>query len=310
MRLHFLLFTLLSTCFFISCRKSDEPDKAPSPSLVQMEAEGGEETIALGSTGWRIAAVVNKRGNQRIFGDIYKSDGQLVMENTLLELEGTGYLEGTTPGIGFRIVHEGDQLRVTLLENGMPETYSFVIVLKRENETKEILVEQQVLQGYTFKSMEYAAGAGDGDSVFVRTGTRYEFNLLAPQQVAVNPFGGIDVVRTAWFESKEHGAFFGIGGDSVKVPIPVAVNDGKVSYSDPKDIYGAFTREAYHPGVTASVSVPAGKALFFTELEWRRRRLTYTLTLTNKRTGALKVITGKWLEESPTGKYSILRTPM
>ncbi|ODS86530.1 MAG: hypothetical protein ABS46_00930 [Cytophagaceae bacterium SCN 52-12] len=61
------------TSSVISCRKKDDPE--PSPAFIVMEAEGGSESVKLGSDGWQIAGVVNKSGGQRIFGDIYTSDG-------------------------------------------------------------------------------------------------------------------------------------------------------------------------------------------------------------------------------------------
>ncbi len=299
-----LVFFLFSTV--ISCRKQNEPDRAPSPTFILMEAEGGEEVIDLGSEGWQIVSVVNKNGDLRIFGDIYTADGQMVRENSLLELEGPGRLDGTGFNRGFDIVYDHDQIHVALVENGTDDVFRFAIVLKKGDEIREIVIEQKVSEGYTFQEITYALDEGDGDSLYRKTGSRYQFNLVTPQQVSVSPYGGVDVLRSASFESGDRDAFVWIRKDSVRVPVPLEIRDGGIGLSGPKDVYGAVTREPFHAaGAVAFIDVPAGGAHFSTTLEWRRRRLSYKLTLKNNRTAQLKEVTGKWVEESPTGKYVI-----
>lgn len=310
MSLYRLLLVSLLISSFISCRKQDGPEKAPYPSHVLMEAEGGSETIFLGSDGWQVAGVVNKNGDQRIFGDIYTPDGQILKENSLLELDGPGRLEGAL-GLDreFTIVYEQDRIYVTLAENSADDVFNFAILLKKGDETKEIVVEQNISQGYTFREISYSLGEGDGDSVYIKTSTRYQFNLVTPQEVSVNPFGGVDIVRTAYFESDVRGAFSWLSKDSVTVPVPVDIHGPEVTTgTTDEDIYGAITRAPFNSSdVVAVIDVPAGGARFFTELEWRRRRVSYKLTMENNRTGELKEVAGKWIEISPTGNYQIHR---
>ncbi|ODS86529.1 MAG: hypothetical protein ABS46_00925 [Cytophagaceae bacterium SCN 52-12] len=208
---------------------------------------------------------------------------------------------------GFSIAYDQDEIQVTLLENTADDAFSFTIVLKKGNETKEISVEQKVSQGYTFRDITYALEDGDGDSLYARYGTRYEFNLVSPRQVSVNPFGGIDVLRTAYFESGARDAFSWIRNDSVQVPVPLEIRDGSPVLSEPRDMYGAVASEPYSPDAVALVDVPAGGASFRSKQEWRRRRISYRLTLTNNRTGEPKEITGKWIEQTPTGRYEIVK---
>ncbi len=303
-----LLLFILLTSSIISCRKKDDPE--PSPTLIVMEAEGGSESVKLGSDGWQIAGVVNKSGGQRIFGDIYTPDGQKVRENSLLELDGPGRLEG---GLGFdrgfSIEYDQEEIRVTLLENSMDDVFSFAIVLKKGDETKEITIEQKVSQGYTFRDITYSVEDGDGDSLYVKNGTRYEFNLTSPRQVSVSPFGGVDILRIAYFKSDEgyNGFAMRVRDDSIVVPVPLEISDGSPVLSAPRDLYGVSTSEPYNSDIVAVVDVPAGGASFRSKQEWRCRRVSYRLTLTNNRTGELREITGKWIEQAPTGRYEIVK---
>jgi len=54
-----------------------------------------------------------------------------------------------------------------------------------------------------------------------------------------------------------------------------------------------------------SVTIPPGESVFFIEQEWRKRQVSYKLSLTNNRTGDEKIIEGKWIEVAPTGKYNL-----
>jgi hypothetical protein len=305
MPIRYLLLIFLAVFCVVSCKNKNEPEKAPSPAFIRMEAEGGTEEVELDHDGWQIAGVVNQNGNQRMFGDIYASDGRIVRTNTLLELDDPGRLDSKGPDRGYSIVLERNLVRVTLSENGADEEFRFTIMLEREGETREIVVEQKVSEGYSFLRIGYSLEEDDGDSVFVRHGTRYEFNLTSYRQVDVNPYNGIDIIRTSYFESGQPDAFFPVKNDSLRVAVPQQVHDGEITLSALPHLYGAITREPFNPGITESIDVPAGGARFSTEIEWHRRRLSYTLTLTNNRTGQLKEITGKWVEESPTGRYWI-----
>ena len=301
-RLFFLL--VLLTFSIISCRKKDDPE--PSPAFITMEAEGGSESVKLGSGDWSITGVVNQNGGQRIFGNAYTIDGQKTKENKPLELEGPGRLETTGFDKGFSIVYDQEEINLTLFENSTDDVYSFKIVLSKGDETKEIIVEQKISQGYTFHDITYTLGEGDGDSLYTREGTHYNFNLITPQQVSIDPFGGVDVLRTAYFESDNEFALK-IRKDSIKVPVPVEIRDGEMVFSELRDVYGIITRDPYTPGADAFVDVPAGGAHFWSKQEWHSRRISYTLTVRNNRTGELKEIEGKWREQARTGHYEIVK---
>ncbi|SKB56413.1 hypothetical protein SAMN05660226_02004 [Parapedobacter luteus] len=61
----------------------------------------------------------------------------------------------------------------------------------------------------------------------------------------------------------------------------------------------------YTPDIKVSVSTPAGQSKFSTDIEMRRRIVSYKLTMSNKRTGEPREVFGKWIETAPTGSYKI-----
>ena len=54
-----------------------------------------------------------------------------------------------------------------------------------------------------------------------------------------------------------------------------------------------------------TITIPAGQSAFSTEIEYRKRVVSYELRLINNRTAEKKVIEGKWIESAPTGNYAI-----
>lgn len=309
-RLHQITFLVITCLFFLaSCQEDNEIDMLYSETLVQMEAEGGEAEIQLIADGWSIVGVINKKSNLNIFGDIYTLENQKVRENDLLKLDGLGRLEAFWIDKGFSIMRsEPNSLTVILEENSTGEAFNFVILLQDGQNTKEIVVEQEVSQGYSFENIEYYIGDTDGDSLYLKRGTEYKHNLTVPNEVSVSPFGGINIENTSYFESGDRHAFVWLEEIPVEVDVPYDIRDGNLHFSGEKRIYGEVTKTPYDGGgIMETIVVAAGVSSFYTEQEWRTRTVSYSLNLSNNRTGEKKTVHGKWVEVTPTGRYEIVQ---
>src|SRR5690625_3565904 len=80
--------------FIASCEKDESKSMInPSASMVVMEGEGGRTDITFDDGSWEIIYLVNQKGDVRISGNSYDLSGQMIRENYVLSLEGTGRLE-------------------------------------------------------------------------------------------------------------------------------------------------------------------------------------------------------------------------
>jgi hypothetical protein len=274
-----------------------------------MEGEGGSTGVSFTGGDWKITGVTNTNGNVKISGDSYSVDDELIRENYTLSLEGLGRMEAFGGIKGFVITRNTPtSLNIALKENSSGEDLNFTIDLQSGNESKEITVEQKKSQGYKFESIEYALREIDGDSLFTKKGTTYEFNIQSPspQEFSFSPFEGIEINRKAYFKSNEKDAFVWLKNDPVRVKVPSLIDNSKIDTAEQKEVYTNLTT-VYPHGFEQmeTVTVPSGKSVFFTQIQFRRRTVSYTLHLTNKRTGDKKAIDGKWIEIAPTGIYDI-----
>ncbi len=55
-----------------------------------------------------------------------------------------------------------------------------------------------------------------------------------------------------------------------------------------------------------TLEIPGNKVNFYLELEYRKRTVSYQLTLINNRTQDEKLIEGR-IETTPTGKFNIVK---
>lgn len=89
--------------FMISCEKDESKSMInPSSSMVVMEGEGGRTDITFDDGSWEIIHIVNQKGDVRISGNSYDLSGQMIRENYILSLVGTGRLESFWRDKGFR----------------------------------------------------------------------------------------------------------------------------------------------------------------------------------------------------------------
>ncbi|MBJ7881635.1 hypothetical protein [Gelidibacter salicanalis] len=296
---------------FISCSSDDDEMSTiqPSTNLIEMEAEGGETVISFTSGQWDIAEVINQNGDVNIHGDIYSHDGEIIKKNSILSLKDQGKIEALWKNKGFIITRDiPSSLEIWLKENSTGEKFGFTVVLKSGEEVKEIKVIQKKSQGYQFDSMEFSLKKEDGDSLFVKKGTTFNFNFNVPEsrKFTFSPYGGIDVHNQSNFVSSENDAFVWIENDSIMVEVPTDIYDNEIYFSGEQRLYSKYSSKKPHGfEEMETVSVPSGQSSFFTKQEWRRRQVSFKLSLTNNRTGEEKIIEGKWYEIAPTGEYSI-----
>lgn len=302
------LAILLISIGFISCSNDDEVSVIqPSTSQVEMEAEGGVTEISFTNGHWHIAEVINQSGNVNIHGNIYSKEGEIIKNNSVLSLDAEGKMEALWTDKGFMISRDTpSSLKIQLRENSTGEEFNFLLVLKSGEEHKEINVKQKISQGYRFDRMEFSLEEEDGDSLFVKKGTTYEFNVPESQEFTVSPYGGIDVHNQSLFLSSEKDAFVWLENDSLMLEVPTDIYNDEIFLNGEQSLYSKYSSIKPHGfEEMETVTIPAGESVFFIEQEWRKRQVSYKLTLINNRTGEEKTIKGKWIEIAPTGGYSI-----
>jgi hypothetical protein len=279
----------------------------PSTKLIEMEGEGGQEEVTFSGSDWKIEKIINLNG-YAIFGDSYDTDGNLMRENHSLTLVGLGGLEAIWVDKGFNIVRNTPtSLKIALQENSTGEVFTFVIVLSDGDESREITVKQNESQGYAFENIEYAIKADDGDSLYIKPGTTYRHEVSSPREFSFLPIGGVNVDKRYYFESMEVDAFVWLKDDAVKVELPVDIRENEV-YLGEKGLYAETPQVKAHDfmDLRETVVVSEGESEFSTEIEYRKRKVSYTLYLRNNRTNEQKIIEGKWIEIAPTGKYTVI----
>ncbi|SFC30559.1 hypothetical protein SAMN05421747_10825 [Parapedobacter composti] len=307
MKLHIRLLAILFTFAVVSCEKHDEPDTTPDPIQLEIAGEGGATEVALGAGDWQIVSVVNADGNMRMFGDVYNAEGEIIWKNELLKLNGLGRLAWSGTLRGFQVIHKTPGLfHIQLQENALDRPFCFIIKLDNGLTTQEIVVEQPTSAGYNFERIEYFLEEGDGDSLYVRERVAtYQFTYSTPIEVSINPFNGPNVVVNSHFESDDKYAFVWLENDAVEVPVPSHITEDTVYLSAQQSIYGGISNEPYQSDFKVTIALPAGQSNYASYIEERRRVVSYRLTMTHKGTGDSKVVEGKWIEISPTGRYEI-----
>ncbi len=302
----FLAFTAIS--FFNSCNDENDPLIRSSVSTIEMEGEGGETIVSLENENWIIAGVINKNGDVNLFGKIYSTDGEMIKENTPLKLDGLGKLESAWSDKGFVIEREdASSFKLIVKENYTEEAFNFAVVLQSGEELKEIFVKQKESEVYLFDKIEYTIQKGDGDSLYWTRQSNHRFlNISSPSEISISPYSGIDIVSISYFVSDNYNAFNLLKDGSVLVEIPSDISDDRVYLNGERRTYSnEVIRKPHEFDTMITVQIPAGDSEFYNYVEFYARKVSYFLTLTNKRTEKKKVIEGKWIETAPTGNYEI-----
>ncbi|MCL3782138.1 hypothetical protein EMN47_17255 [Prolixibacteraceae bacterium JC049] len=306
--MRYLILLVLLTVALCSCNENDSLIQ-PSALNIEMEGEGGEVLISFSGAAWEIDKVINNRGNVSMYGNIYSEDGKIMDENKVLRLKSIGAIETVGAHNGFKIERPNNNaLKVILKENSLGEEFRFSIVLKAGDEEKMIQVSQKKSEGYTFKDILYGIEAGDGDSIYVKKSTTYKFDIAVSQKIELNPISGRNAFKRSFFSSEDKNAFCWLPSKLIKVLKPSVIDNEKVYMGEEGVYYSSATNEANseYTQQKEEVTIPAGKTEFAFNLEYRRRKVTYSLVLENNRTKQEKLVKGKWIEFAPTGKYTVV----
>ncbi|GEM_PF-850477 len=292
-----------------SCDNEVPPAIQPSADHINIEGEGDNTIITFHNGEWIIDRIENRSGSgDYISGDIYSADGNLLAGNTELQLSGLGKLVSGWDDHGFTITRErADVLSISVNENWTENDFIFAIILQAGTEEKEIIVTQKKSQGYTFKDIEYLLLEGDGDRFSYENHTRNYPDSDEPTKLIIIPFTGVEDIYQYTHDTPE-GLYWQQQNDvSVPVPVEVDMQTGGIECSEIEYLFTTtpVSKECAFLHLYEVVEVSAGYPFITVKITCRTRQVSYRATLINNRTGAEKVITGKWIEEVPTGEYSL-----
>lgn len=292
----------------LSCSRDDLTLINSSSTTLNFEGEGGQKDISFTDGDWKITKVINQDNNQNIFGSIYLSDGDLIQENEILKLDSLGSLEAIWSDKGFIINRETvTSIVVHVKENFTKESFGFIIFLESGNESKQIVVNQKPSQGYEIESIKYTIENNDNDSLFVQERETYSFDINSSlqQTFSLDPF--VNTFELSQFKSNEDAAFPWKGADAVMVKVPTQIIDDQIFTNSETSLYSneLTQKDSKFKGQVEEVPLPQGQSKLTVEIEYRKRKVSYTLHLINKRTKEDKIVTGKWIETAPTGNYEI-----
>ena len=304
----FLLVTLtLWLTHAVSCSE-DESYLQPSVTSISMEGEGGEYRVTLNVSDWEIEGILHKNSDMNMFGKIFSADGELLDENVLLKLKGIGELSSQWYEKGFRVIRDTPaSLIIKLDKNRTEEEFNFSVLLKAGEERKEIIIKQKIFQGYSFGKLDFVIKEGDGDSIVIKERPiRIIVSSDTGIEIVMSPCAGVD--KESYFESEDNNAFWGIVNDSIKVLTPIDLYNDKLYFGNQESIYNDEMKREPNDfeDTKKDIKFPAGKHEIISYVECRKRKVSYVLTLINKRTKEEQTVEGKWIETAPTGKYTIV----
>lgn len=306
MKLFKLGLVLFLFLFSSSC--SDDEDIT---SNITIELDGDSEflTQRFATGDWKIERVENRDGNQRIVGDIYDEQGDLVSENSPLELDGLGVLDANWGDKGFKLTRKTDlELEIEVYENTTGEEFDFAIILTQGGEKKEIWMSQKNSQGYTLESIEYFLSEGDGDELSLLDAATYRYTITDALETVIYALSGFSGSSRSYFESKDSYAFSSLGGHLPKVRVPADIVDGEIYLSNKEVVYGAVTDESVNMDESKlTIEVPSGHSEFRSQVEWLERQVSYRVKMKSIRTSQIKVVEGKWRLNAPSGNYKVVR---
>lgn len=309
MKLTNTILAILLSLFLVSCNNNENVSIInPSSTLIEMEGEGGLAEISFIGDTWKIEEIINQKGNLTISGDSYSTDGKLISKNSQLTLKELGQLNSIWEDKGFTITRNTlKSLRIHLKENCTTEDFSFVIVLKAGDETKNITIKQKKSQGYKYEKIEYSKNKEDIDSIFTQNGTSYKFDINSSQEFFFSPFSGVNCTKCSYFESSLENAFAMTRNDSIKVDIPSYIENNEIYLNGETANFSnvVTVKESDLKNQTEKIDISSGKSEFFVMVEYKKSKISYKLYLTSNRTKERKIIVGKWIEIAPTGKFTI-----
>lgn len=311
----YLIIGLCSYCL-AACSDNDDRDTPSGTSPIVMESEGGEVVVDLARDDYSIDGVMYVDGNYRhnIFGEIYSAEGEMIRENAVLCMPGTGQLESVWSDHGFRIIRDDlSLLKIKLDENITYSEFKFSIVLKAGTETREIEVLQKESSGYTFDKIEYSLKPDDVDSLYFTEGIPNIYHSDILFDLTYNPFDAVDMSRRFYFVSDNPHTFEWMGEHTTPVTVPDRVISNQIIYKDDKFPYSSEkTAEKCTScqDYRTTVSAIKGSVMITTRIQFRKTTVSYLITFINNRTKLPKQVGGKWIQIMPTMVFYSETTPL
>lgn len=331
MKNFFYLKVLSFACVFAATSCSSSDDKGTNfintSSDITISSLGGSEKIETSTTDFSVVSIINKDDNTTIKGNVKigseEGDVQTEYDDIALSLLSTqfGTMKadvGEHKGFSIQRYH-GKTLTLTLKPNYTLSPFKFVIVLKSGETTNEINVTQEASNRYKFKSISYSMGDGDGISApywysvnsDIQQGSATDKDYQLPTKRFMTSFifdNGGDY--SAAFSSDDDGAFGWptIDDNAPDIKVPINVVDGKLVYADKTIEYSDVKNKVllatpFPDEITVKLS--RGINNFRIKVEMVKLVSTYTMTITDSKTGADRQLKGKVTLIQPTGKYEI-----
>lgn len=281
-----MLFVLIGG---VSCGddKDEDINRISPVDKFNLEGDGGLLEIPMERADWSISGVYTPDGST-MWGE----------NNVPLKLDSLG----TISFRWFTITRdEGSKLKVNLAPN-LDELNGrgFVIALEDGIYNERITVNQGIPDAYEFVKIEYSIEAGDGDSTYISGDnfTAITNSNYSGQEASMVIYPYQNAINTVCFESSEDAAFKWMGKDSVFVRVPSLIVDNSVSLGE-EQYYGPdiFNLKPGNMDVKDKITIPPHSCVKVSgEFTYRRRVVTYVLTILNKRTKTENQIKGKWVE--------------
>lgn len=309
-RLLFRLSLMVLVIFTCSCQKDNESDPSEeSERDIVISGYGGSVNVDLGTGSWKIQRVRNTRANADLFGDILYPNGKTMRSNVLLKMDALGAIQTSGSDWGIKVAQLSPGIfEISMLENTRDENLHIALNLINENQSYTIRIEQQVSAGYDIQDIVYFLDQHDGDSVFMRNSLMtYTFSKLSAGTVEISPFGGANVSVNRRFVADNQSTVSPKALENLRLPIPQDIIDGEVVISEKQQKHGEIVNQTYQSDVMDKVQVPSGNSKYATNIEERRRRISYKMSLKKKASDEVKEVFGKWIEKSPTGQYQVIR---
>lgn len=295
----FILLSFLAF-YWVSCDESinyTEDTIQASSVNVEIEEKGGSAFITTQGSDWDISGV-------------YSLNGYLLYDDSRpLVLNGLGTIEYQW----FKIVRDDRKsLKVETRENfSKKEDRGCIIELRNTESSQRITIKQKASAGYTYDKIEYSLEEGDGDTTMSSsTGfTRLTFSNYGNKTSSVVIYPYQNTRETSLFVCSQEGAFDCLDEDSLVVEVPESINENKIHLGDSQRHYSVnIVRLPVDIDYSETVVAPPHKKVEVSgTIIYRKRVVTYTLSVVNKRTQEVRQFKGKWVQSIPVD-CEIIRT--
>ena len=171
----FIIFTIVSI-IVISCKNENDAIFEPSQKIVSFGDNGGTKSIQMPEVkNWGISYIIDKTNNDTLYGNKYFGYPEKEMKNVLLQLSDNefGRLEydwATIERYGL------GTLQITIPENLSPFPRKLNITLYCKDQKKDIVVNEEKGESYTFEKITYSLEKENGISYIWENGDQYDYS--------------------------------------------------------------------------------------------------------------------------------------